>query len=187
MICKNCGAQNAEGIKFCKNCGTPINDTDLKNSEAFNTTDNTNSYSVPPKPEISQEEKSIFTQGVLAISLEGAALVGPYLPIIGTIFAALEWPLCIAALVFSVQVKKKTKGVELTGKAKTGATLGRIALIICIVDIVISAITLIGGLILTILATVFGFGGTILTALLSFLATVVPFLPSLISALGISF
>ena len=27
MICKKCGTENNEGIKFCKKCGNPLNDT----------------------------------------------------------------------------------------------------------------------------------------------------------------
>lgn len=34
MYCQKCGTENNEGIKFCKQCGAPINTGDAENTSA---------------------------------------------------------------------------------------------------------------------------------------------------------
>lgn len=121
MFCKNCGAQIDAEAKFCPACGA-------SNEESVAQPQEQPVYQAQPQPAGSPVSAiSILVFGILGIAL------------------ALEFP--PAGIILSIialdKAKKYSLFAPLTGKAKTGKTLGKIGLILSIVAILLCIVYLV--------------------------------------------
>ena len=125
MICKNCGAEIADGSAFCTQCGAPVQQeqpqAQPQPQPVYNAAVST------PAP----EGKPILILGILSLALNSIPYVG--------------W---IGGLICAIICAKKVKaylaaGGQLTGVAKVGKILGTVGLIVSIVSAVIWFIAII--------------------------------------------
>ena len=163
MFCKSCGSQVNDGLKFCPSCGTPVtsknNVYQSASQQPYATSDY--NYQNPMSSNLdmsAKESKSLLIKGILSISFGGCSilwLLGYCIPIVNYVASFVIFAFSIVGLVFGAMVLKKSKKQALTGKAKTGKTLGLVGLIL---SVVVLAISLVAACIIIILLLIYGAG-----------------------------
>ena len=126
MICKNCGAEIADGSTFCTQCGAPVQQEQPQQPQQPQQP----VYTAAPAAQ-APEGKPILILGILSLALNSIPYVG--------------W---IAGLICAIICAKKVKaylaaGGQLTGAAKVGKILGTVGLIVSIVMAVVWFIVII--------------------------------------------
>lgn len=93
MICHKCGTQNAEGVKFCRECGTALTESAAPASQSLSTS--LQSIVTAAKPAATSIRESLARLGVtfsrqqiigFVISLVGGMIMARILPFIYPIF-----------------------------------------------------------------------------------------------------
>jgi len=153
MFCQNCGTQLPEGVKFCPECGAPVEIVEPLRSEPIPEEPAVVAAPVQEQPVQAQlvyeqpvYETPAYQEPVVQSSPEAAALSTPILVfgILGLSFACIPY-VNFLGIIFSAIAKKKVKqflacGGVLSGKAKVGNILATVGLIIGIIFTVIFAI-----------------------------------------------
>jgi hypothetical protein len=143
MFCQNCGTQLPEGVKFCPECGAPVEIAEPLRSEPV-----VEAPVIAPEPVYEQPvyETPTYQEPVVQSNPEAQALSTPILVfgILGLSFACIPY-INFLGIIFSAIAKSKVKkflglGGVLSGKAKVGNILATIGLIVGIVLTVIFAI-----------------------------------------------
>lgn len=128
MICRNCGAQIADGSSFCTECGAPVQQESIQQQ--------------PAQPQYTPVEPQ-YTPYQPAVNNDPALNATPIL-ITGILALALSWSGIgglICAIICMSKVKKyQAAGGVISGKAKVGKILGTVGLIFSIIYIVVWAI-----------------------------------------------
>ena len=119
MICKHCGAEIADGKKFCGDCGAPVE---------------VHTVIVRDTPPTNKAEENGRARTVMIFGIVGFAVGYLYSAIAGIILCAIG--------------RKKAKEHEeeygeLTGKAKVGGILSLVGLILNIVKVVITVLAVV--------------------------------------------
>ncbi|MBR6039286.1 MAG: zinc ribbon domain-containing protein [Clostridia bacterium] len=143
MFCQNCGTQLPEDVKFCPECGAPVEIIDPLRNEP---TVEEPVVAAAPVFEQPVYETPTYREPVVQSSPEAQALSTPILVfgILGLSFACIPY-VNFLGIIFSAIAKKKVKqflacGGVLSGKAKVGSILATVGLIIGIILTVIFAI-----------------------------------------------
>ena len=142
MFCQNCGTQLPEGVKFCPECGAPVEIIDPLRNEP--------TVEEPVVAAAPIYEQPVYEtpvqQPIVQSSPEAQALSTPILifGILGLSFACIPY-VNFLGIIFSAIAKGKVKqflalGGVLSGKAKVGSILATVGLIIGIILTVIFAI-----------------------------------------------
>ena len=142
MFCQNCGTLLPEGVKFCPECGAPVEIT-----EPVRDMPTVEEPVVAAAPIYEQPVyETPVQQPIVQSSPEAQALSTPILifGILGLSFACIPY-VNFLGIIFSAIAKKKVKqflglGGVLSGKAKVGSILATVGLIIGIIFTVIFAI-----------------------------------------------
>ncbi len=143
MFCQNCGTQLPEDVKFCPECGAPVEIIDPLRNEP---TVEEPVVAAAPVFEQPVYETPTYREPVVQSSPEAQALSTPILVfgILGLSFACIPY-VNFLGIIFSAIAKSKVKqflglGGVLSGKAKVGSILATVGLIIGIILTVIFAI-----------------------------------------------
>lgn len=127
MFCKYCGAQNADGAKFCANCGADVSASIEQPTEV-----NVVEPAVDGVAEIQQALSANATQPAKKFS--AMAITGFVLALVGIIFAGL---ICgTLGVIFSAIGLAKTAHKKMKGKG-----LAIAGLVVSIIDVVIMIIS----------------------------------------------
>ena len=143
MFCQNCGTQLPEDVKFCPECGAPVEIIDPLRNEPTVEEPVVAAATVFEQPVY---ETPTYREPVVQSSPEAQALSTPILVfgILGLSFACIPY-VNFLGIIFSAIAKSKVKqflglGGVLSGKAKVGSILATVGLIIGIILTVIFAI-----------------------------------------------
>ena len=143
MFCQNCGTQLPEGVKFCPECGAPV---EITESVRDMPTVEEPVVAAEPVHEQPVYETPVYQEPVVQSNPEAAALSTPILifGILGLSFACVPY-VNFLGIIFSAIAKSKVKkflglGGVLSGKAKVGNILATVGLIVGIVFTAIFAI-----------------------------------------------
>ncbi|MBR4905871.1 MAG: zinc ribbon domain-containing protein [Clostridia bacterium] len=139
MFCQNCGTQLPEGVKFCPECGAPVEIVEPLRNEPI-------VENIAAEPIQEPVYETPVQQPIVQSNPEAAALSTPILVfgILGLSFACIPY-VNFLGIIFSAIAKGKVKqflglGGVLSGKAKVGNILATVGLIIGIIFTVIFAI-----------------------------------------------
>ena len=149
MFCNNCGAQLEEGTKFCAVCGAPVQDAAPVQQAAPQ-------YEAPAQ-EVPSYEAPVYDAAPAYTPAPAYNAVSAENPFAGSV---LKWGIMALAfacsfyisflgIVFGIKAKNTAadalaanNGQPLSGKAKVGAILGKVGLIVGIVMTAILALYL---------------------------------------------
>ena len=128
MICRNCGAQIADGSSFCTECGAPVQQEPIQQQPAQPQYTPVEPQYTPSQPVVNNDPAlnatPILITGILALALCATGIGG-----------------LICAIICMSKVKAyQAAGGVISGKAKVGKILGTVGLIFSILYIVFWAI-----------------------------------------------
>lgn len=119
MICKHCGAEIADGKKFCGECGAPVE---------------VHTVIVRDTPRPNKEEENSKARTVMILGIVGFAVGYLYSAIAGIVLCAIGRK--------KAKEHEETYG-ELTGKAKVGGILSLVGLILNIIKVVFTVLAVV--------------------------------------------
>ncbi|MBR2476747.1 MAG: zinc-ribbon domain-containing protein [Clostridia bacterium] len=127
-FCKNCGAQNDPGVKFCQKCGSPMVPT----------------APVAPAAPVSGYATTPYTPAPTELPGKGLGIAGMVLGIIAVVLFCLWYisiPCGIAGIILSCVASGKAKEVGMSnGMAKAGVVCSAIALGIAVTYIFLGVV-----------------------------------------------
>ena len=157
MFCQNCGTQLEEGVKFCPECGAPVETAEPLRSEPI-VEEPVVEEPVVEEPVVAAVpvceqpvyETPVYQEPVVQSNPEAQTLSTPILifGILGLSFACIPY-VNFLGIIFSAIAKGKVKqflalGGVLSGKAKVGNILAQIGLIVGIIFTAIFGIVILG-------------------------------------------